>query len=79
MECLHYAMNSGVDVVITGCDSMDRLQQAILAARTFKPLSQQEVAAILAKTAPVAQAGRFEIYKATTHFDGTTQHPEWMG
>ena len=69
IECLHYAMNTAVDVIITGCDSMDILNQALTAARTFKPLSKEEVAAILAKTAPVAQGGEFELYKTTTHFD----------
>ena len=79
IECLQYAMNSGVDVVITGCDSMDRLHQAIHAAQTFKPLTDEEVAAILAKTAPVGRGGQFELYKTTTYFDGTTKHPEYLG
>lgn len=79
VECLHYAMNTSVDVVITGCDSMDILNQAIHAAQTFKPLSAEEVATILAKTAPVAQGGQFELYKTTTHFDSTTQNPQYLG
>ena len=32
-ECLHYAMNLPTSVVITGCDSMDILNQALNAAR----------------------------------------------
>ena len=79
VECLHYAMNLPTSVVITGCDSMPILQQALNAARDFRPLSRQEVAAILAKTEKAAQNGRFEPYKVTHDFDGTYQNPEWLG
>ncbi len=63
VECLHYDMNLPVAVVITGCDSMAILEQALQAARTFQPLSKAEVAAILAKTARAAADGRYERYK----------------
>ena len=79
VECLHYAMNLPTSVVITGCDSMPILQQALNAARDFRPLNQQEVAAILGKTAKAAQNGRFEPYKVTHDFDGTYQNPQWLG
>jgi aryl-alcohol dehydrogenase-like predicted oxidoreductase len=78
MECLHYSMSLPTDVVITGCDSVARVQQALEAARTFKPLSQQEMAAILAKTATAAKNGEFEKYKTSAHFDGTAHHPEYL-
>ena len=42
MECLHYDMNLPVSTVITGCDSMPILEQALTAARTFRPLSAEE-------------------------------------
>ncbi|HZQ19610.1 MAG TPA: aldo/keto reductase [Terriglobales bacterium] len=79
IECLHYAMNLPTSVVITGCDSMQVLQQALDAARSFKPMSKAEVAAVLAKTAPVAAKGEFEQYKTTHNFDGTYQNPQWLG
>ena len=79
MECLHYAMNLPVAVVITGCDSMPILEQALHAARTFRPLSDREVAAILAKTAKAASAGRYELYKSSEHFDSTAKNPQWLG
>ncbi len=78
MECLHYAMNLPVSVVITGCDSMAILEQALTAARTFKPLSGTEVAALLAKTQKAAAAGKYELYKSTDHFDGTVRNPQWL-
>ena len=79
VECLHYAMNLPTSVVITGCDSMQILQQALDAARSFRPLNQQEVAGLLAKTAQAAQNGRYEPYKTTHDFDGTYQNPQWLG
>jgi len=79
VECLHYAMNLPTSVVITGCDSLQILEQALEAARTFRPLSDQQVAAILAKTAPLAERGEFEPFKTTTDFDGTGQNPQWLG
>jgi aryl-alcohol dehydrogenase-like predicted oxidoreductase len=79
VQCLHYAMNLPTSVVITGCDSIDVLNQALGAARSFRPMSSEQVAAILAATAKYAANGRYELYKTTERFDGTTQHPEWMG
>ncbi|HZZ16138.1 MAG TPA: aldo/keto reductase [Candidatus Sulfotelmatobacter sp.] len=79
VECLHYAMNLPTSVVITGCDSLKILQQALDAARSFKPMSQSEVAALLDKTAPAAGKGEYELYKTSHTFDGTYQNPQWLG
>ena len=79
IECLHYAMNLPTSVVITGCDSVTILQQALEAARTFKPMSKEEVAKLLAKTDQAAQNGKFEQYKTTHNFDGTYHNPQWLG
>ncbi|MFZ0815325.1 MAG: aldo/keto reductase [Candidatus Sulfotelmatobacter sp.] len=79
IECLHYAMNLPTSVVITGCDSIPILQQAFEAARTFKPMGKDEVAQLLAKTASAAGKGEYELYKTTHNFDGTYQHPQWLG
>lgn len=79
IECLHYAMNLPTSVVITGCDSLKTLQQALEAARSFKPMSSGEVATLLAKTAPAAGQGEFERYKTSHDFDGTYKNPQWLG
>jgi predicted aldo/keto reductase-like oxidoreductase len=79
IECLHYALNLPTSVVINGCDSMERLDQAFEAARTFKPLSESELSAIVSKTKEAAMSGKFEAFKTTMVFDGTAQHPETMG
>jgi predicted aldo/keto reductase-like oxidoreductase len=79
IECLHYAMSLPTSVVITGCDSVALVEQAVNAARTFKPMSETQVAALLAKTAPAAQNGEYEKYKTTSNFDGTAHNPQWLG
>ena len=79
LECLHYALNLPTSVVITGCDSMKVLDQAFEAARTFKPMTEAQVIAILDKTRTAAQHGQYELFKISTDFDGTIQNPQWMG
>ena len=79
VECLHYAMNLPTSVVITGCDSMTILDQALAAARSFRPLGAPEVATLLAKTAAAARQGEFERYKVGHEFDGTYMNPQWLG
>jgi aryl-alcohol dehydrogenase-like predicted oxidoreductase len=78
VEALHYAMSLPTSVVITGCDSLSVLDQALEAARTFQPLSQEETASILARTAGLSAGGELEPFKTTQNHDSTTRHPEWM-
>ena len=79
IECLHYALNLPTSVVITGCESIERLDQALEAARTFRPMSQAAVDALLQKTKSAAATGQFEPFKTTAMFDGTARNPQWMG
>ena len=79
IECLHYALSQPTSVVITGCDSMERLDQAFEAAKTFRPLGEAEVLALVNKTKEAAMSGKYEPFKSTDQFDGTTHKPEWMG
>ena len=78
-ECLQYALNLPTSVVITGIDSMAILDQACEAARTFKPMSEADLSALLAKTARAAARGEFEPFKTSSIFDGTAQNPAWLG
>jgi hypothetical protein len=79
IECLHYAMSLPTSVVITGIDKMPILDQALEAARTFKPMSEQEMAALLAKTREAASNGKYEPFKTDTRFDSTAHSPQWLG
>ena len=61
---------------------MDRpeiLDQAIEAARTFKPLPREQVAELLQRVRPAALDGRLERFKTSAHFDGTAHNPQWLG
>lgn len=78
-ECLHYALNLPTSVVITGIDSMEILDQALEAVKSFQPMSSDEVKALLAKTEQAAMTGEFEPFKTTSVFDATAQNPHWLG
>ena len=79
IECLHYAMSLPASVVITGMDKYEYLDQAFEAVRTYRPLDGKQAAALLERTRVAAAEGRYELYKVSEYFDGTTHHPEWMG
>jgi aryl-alcohol dehydrogenase-like predicted oxidoreductase len=79
MECLHYALSLPTSVVINGMDTLKRLDQALEAMRTFRPLSASQRKALLAKTARAAASGQYEPFKTTSIFDGTASNPEWLG
>ena len=79
VECLHYALNLSTSVVITGIDSLELLDQAFEAAQAFRPMSDDEVSALLAKTRQAAARGEFEPFKTTSIFDSTAQNPDWLG
>src|SRR5256886_7603763 len=79
VDALHYAMNLPTSVVITGCDSMEILEQAMHAARTFRPMKAAAVEALLDNTAEAAHAGAFDRYKTTHDFESTVAHPHGLG
>jgi len=58
---------------------MELLEQALEAARTFKPLSADGVEALLARTESAAAHGQFEPFKTTANFDATAHNPQWLG
>ena len=79
IEALHYGLTLPVSVVVTGIDTTQVLDQALEAARTFKPLDQTQISSLLARTATAASEGKFELFKTTSHYDGTAQNPKWLG
>jgi len=79
IECLHYALNLPTSTVITGINKMEYLDQALEAVRTFKKMDEPQVAALLARTREAASRGKFELFKTSTRFDATAQHPDWLG
>lgn len=79
IEALHYALDLPTATVITGVETMERLEQALEAVRSFRPLGEAERAALLARTAEAARAGRHEGFKTRADYDATAKHPEWLG
>jgi len=77
-ECLRYAMSLPTSVVITGCDSMGVLEQALAAAIGHKPMSEAEKNSLLLRTKKIAADGKFERFKTTAMFDGTATNPKWL-
>jgi predicted aldo/keto reductase-like oxidoreductase len=79
IDCLHYALNLPTNVVITGIDKKEVLDQAFQAAKTFQRMNDTEFAALLNSTQEVAESGQYELFKVSAHFDGTAHHPDWLG
>ena len=77
-ECIEYSLSLPTSVVITGCESEGVLDQALDVAMRFRPLTASSREALLARTAPFAQGGKYEQFKTSTRFDGTTQNPHWL-
>jgi aryl-alcohol dehydrogenase-like predicted oxidoreductase len=78
-ECLRYALSLPTSVVITGIDSIKILNQALAVARTFRPFSEPEMNALRARTRDAAANGDYELFKTSSLFDSTAEHPEWLG
>jgi aryl-alcohol dehydrogenase-like predicted oxidoreductase len=79
LECLHYAMNQPVSVVIAGIDDLKVLDQALEAVRTFQDVKKKDIDSILAKTKDAAKRGEFEPFKTSSIFDGTAENLKWIG
>ncbi len=79
LEMLHYPMSLPISLQVTGIDSLPILQQALIAVRSFALFTMEQRTELLARTEAVARDGKTERYKVTTHFDGTTQNPHWLG
>jgi aryl-alcohol dehydrogenase-like predicted oxidoreductase len=79
LEALRYTLSQPVSVVITGIDSPAVLDQAFEAVKNFKPMNETEMASLLARTSEAAATGKFELFKTTSHFDGTAKNPQYLG
>ncbi len=79
VEALQYGLSQPVSVVITGIDSMPILDQAMAAVKNFAPMTGAQQAALLARTQQAAMTGKYELFKTTTHFDGTAHNPQYLG
>ncbi len=79
VEALQYGLSQQVSVVITGIDTMPVLEQAMTAVRNFRPMTEAQQQALLSRTESAAAEGKYELFKTSTHFDGTAANPKWLG
>jgi aryl-alcohol dehydrogenase-like predicted oxidoreductase len=77
-ECLRYALGLPTSVVITGIEKDEVLDQALAVGRSFRPFSERERSALLARTLDAAQGGRHELFKTSNKYDGTVKNPHWL-
>ena len=77
-ECLRYALSLPTSVVISGMEKLEYLEKNLNLVRNFKPLSEAEKSALLARTAEPAKKGEYEPFKTTQKHDGTIENPHWL-
>ena len=79
VECLNFSLSLPVSVLITGIDDRRSMDQAFAVAKSFKPMTEPEMTALLAKTETAAANGKYELFKTTAYFDTTAKHPDFLG
>jgi len=58
-EALYYVLSLPVSTVIVGCDSPAQVEENVQLARSFTPLSDEQMKALVAKTEPIARQALF--------------------
>ena len=79
IEALHYGLTQPVSVVITGIDSPTILDQALQAAKTFKPLTQTRDCKPARPHPRSRQRREIRAIQNHSQFDGTAANPKWLG
>jgi predicted aldo/keto reductase-like oxidoreductase len=69
-ECYRYSLSLPVAAQVVGITSMEQLKQDIALARDFKPMTENEKQALLARVKDQAGDGRHELFKSTKVYDG---------
>jgi uncharacterized protein len=68
-EAIRYAMSLPISTLVSGMKSLGDLEQNLAVARSFAPLTEEERADLLARSAPAAQNGVYERFKTTHDYD----------
>ena len=68
-EALRFAMSQALSTIVSGMPSLDQLDQNLAVARDFTPMTEEEQADILRRSAAVAPEGEFELFKTTRVYD----------
>jgi aryl-alcohol dehydrogenase-like predicted oxidoreductase len=62
-ECLRFTLSHDVDVVVSGVQTVQQLEENVATVKSFQKLTQQEIDAILARTAKGPVGVKVERYK----------------
>lgn len=62
-ECLRFSMTLPVSSLVSGMNNLKHLRHNMEITRNFKPMSEDEIAAVLERTYEHAQGGKHEWYK----------------
>ena len=65
-EALRFAMTMPTSTVLSGMDTYPILKENITTAQNFKPMTEEEIEALLERTIPYALNGKYEEYKTYT-------------
>jgi predicted aldo/keto reductase-like oxidoreductase len=78
-ECLRFTWSHDVDTLVSGVETVEQLEQNVLACKTFQPMSGKEKEALLARTKAGPTGSKVETYKVKeagargrVHRDGET-------
>lgn len=69
-EALRYALDLPATTIVSGMDSLEVLRKNIAVADDFIPMTSDERAALLARSAPYAEGAVAEPFKSTRVFEG---------
>ena len=69
-EGINYVWSLPVSTLVSGIGDTDILEKNVALAQNFKPMSDEEKTALLARTKEAALTGEYEPFKTTRGFDG---------
>jgi uncharacterized protein len=62
-ECLRFTWSHDVDTLVSGMETVEQLEQNVLACKTFEKMSPKEISALLARTKGGPKGTKVEGYK----------------
>jgi aryl-alcohol dehydrogenase-like predicted oxidoreductase len=78
-ELLRWALSQPVAVCITGCESIEQVDQAVAVLQGFTPMEPDEQRDLESRLARLIDEGSLvESYKSTAEHDATNEHTDWL-
>lgn len=62
-ECLRFSWSHDIDVLVSGVETVEQLEQNIAVLKTLQPMSKAEISAVLARTKKGPTGSKVESYK----------------